>query len=161
MLIHVALVGKPVLDLRGRLFETLPQGGMLSVQLPADETRTFMGPELSLAAINGPALSILSGPVAAVAEAEASLRLRGIECARVHIRIAAHSAMVDPILGEFERFCRTIEEEPRCPVRGRQRIYWFSLHCITYLAGMIPAAFAQDSWPTRNAGANLAQSMQI
>src|SRR5262249_32351863 len=35
--------------LRGRLFERLAAGGMLSVQLPSDEIARYMGPELSFA----------------------------------------------------------------------------------------------------------------
>ena len=80
--------------LRGRLFETLPQGGMLSVPLPAAEARELMGPELSIAAINAPALCVLAGPRAAIARAEDALRARDVECTRVHINVAAHSAMV-------------------------------------------------------------------
>jgi len=102
--------------LRGRLFETLPDGGMLSVSLTPEAAREFMGPELACAAINAPSSCVLSGPVAAIATAEARIRARDIECTRVHINVAAHSAMVDPILAEFERFCRTIRfQHPRVP----------------------------------------------
>ncbi len=102
--------------LRGRLFESLGEGGMLSVSLAAGEAHEFMGPELSIAAINAPALCVLSGPLAALTETETALRARDIECSRVRINVAAHSAMVEPILGEFERFCRTIAfKPPRIP----------------------------------------------
>lgn len=99
-------------SLRGRLFETLREGGMLSVQLPAEEASAIAGPGLSVAAVNAPSLCVLSGPVAAVAEAEGMLREKGVECARVRIRVAAHSSMLDPILPEFERFCRTVSFHP-------------------------------------------------
>jgi acyl transferase domain-containing protein/thioesterase domain-containing protein/acyl carrier protein len=99
-------------SLRGRLFDTLPEGGMLSVQLPAEEARAIAGPDVSLAAVNGPSLCVLSGPTAAIAAAESALRARGVECTRVHIRVAAHSSMIDRILPEFERFCRTVSFRP-------------------------------------------------
>ena len=98
--------------LRGRLFERLAPGSMLSVQLSPDEAARYMSPELSFAAINGPGLCVLSGPTAAVARAEKALRADDMDCVRVHINVAAHSAMVEPILGEFERFCRTIPFRP-------------------------------------------------
>jgi acyl transferase domain-containing protein/thioesterase domain-containing protein len=102
--------------LRGRLFETLPEGGMLSVALPEDQAREFLGAELSLAAVNAPSLCVLSGPVAGVARAEKALREREAEWTRVRIHVAAHCAMLDPILAEFERFCRTIRfQRPQLP----------------------------------------------
>ena len=102
--------------LRGQLFETLGEGGMLSVHLAADDARAFMSPELSCAAINAPELCVLSGPVSAIATAEESLRTAGVDCTRIHINVAAHSAMVEPILAEFERFCRTIRfQAPEIP----------------------------------------------
>jgi acyl transferase domain-containing protein len=99
-------------SVRGRLFETLPEGGMLSVQLPAEEALAIAGQGLSLAAVNAPSLCVLSGPTATIAIAERTLRERGVECTRVHIRVAAHSQMVDPILPEFDRFCRTVSFRP-------------------------------------------------
>jgi acyl transferase domain-containing protein/thioesterase domain-containing protein len=102
--------------LRGRLFETIPPGGMLSVALPAAQAQQFAGPELSIAAINASTMCVLSGPVAAIAAAEQALRAVDVECSTVRISVAAHSAMVEPILMEFERFCRTIAfKRPQVP----------------------------------------------
>jgi acyl transferase domain-containing protein/thioesterase domain-containing protein len=107
--------GLALVALRGRLFETLPEGGMLSVPLPESEARKFMGSDLSFAAINGPSLSVISGPVASIAAAEAAMGEKEIECTRIHINVAAHSQMLEPILAEFELFCRTIRF--RAPAR--------------------------------------------
>uniref|UniRef100_UPI0035598FB3 type I polyketide synthase n=1 Tax=Piscinibacter sp. TaxID=1903157 RepID=UPI0035598FB3 len=90
-----------LVELRGRLFETLPEGGMLSVPLPEAQLRALMGPELSIAAINGPELSVASGPVKAIDALEKLLATTEIEAARVRISVAAHSAMLEPILKEF------------------------------------------------------------
>ena len=98
--------------LRGQLFETLPDGGMLSVALTEEAARPLLGAELSFAAINAPSLCVLSGPVAAIARAQEELSRRDVECTRIHIRVAAHSAMLEPILDEFGRFCRTIRFQP-------------------------------------------------
>lgn len=102
--------------LRGRLFETLPRGAMLSIALPEEQVRPLLGSELSLAAVNGPSLCVASGPVDAIARLESKLAADEIEHARVHIDVAAHSSMLEPILAEFERFCRPIAfQKPKIP----------------------------------------------
>lgn len=98
--------------LRGRLFETLPEGAMLSVPLPESELQALMGPELSIAAVNGPQLSVASGPVAAIEALQQQLAAREIEAARVHIAVAAHSSMLEPLLQEFGAFFQRISMQP-------------------------------------------------
>ncbi len=98
--------------LRGRLFESLPEGSMLSVPLPEAELLALMGPALSIAALNGPQLSVASGPVTAIDALQQQLALREIEAARVHIAVAAHSSMLDPILQEFGAFFQRISMKP-------------------------------------------------
>jgi acyl transferase domain-containing protein len=99
---------------RGRLFETLPPGAMLSVPLPESELVPLLGGELSLAAVNAPGLSLASGPVEAIERLERSLLAREVEGQRLHISVAAHSAMLEPILAEFGAFFRTIDlREPQ------------------------------------------------
>ena len=102
--------------LRGMLFEKLPRGAMLSIALPEEQVRSLLGSELSLAAVNGPSLCVASGPVDAIARLEFKLAADEIEHARVHIDVAAHSSMLEPILSEFERFCRPIAfQKPKIP----------------------------------------------
>jgi acyl transferase domain-containing protein/thioesterase domain-containing protein/acyl carrier protein len=102
--------------LRGVLFEKLPRGAMLSIALPEEQVRSLLGSELSLAAVNGPSLCVASGPVEAIARLESKLAADEIEHARVHIDVAAHSSMLEPILSEFERFCRPIAfQRPKIP----------------------------------------------
>ncbi|HET9960304.1 MAG TPA: SDR family NAD(P)-dependent oxidoreductase [Polyangiaceae bacterium] len=100
--------GMGLVTRRGRLFETLPEGTMLSVQLPEQELRRHLSPELSIAAENAPELSVASGPVAAIQRLEQILNERGVETQRIHISVAAHSSMLEPILREFESYCRSI-----------------------------------------------------
>ncbi|MGD0680205.1 MAG: type I polyketide synthase, partial [Polyangiaceae bacterium] len=102
--------------LRGRLFETLPEGSMLSIALAEEEARTFLTEGVCLGAVNGPSLCVASGPALSVGRMEAALRARRVACTRVPFRVAAHSAMVEPILTEFTDFCRTIAfHPPRTP----------------------------------------------
>ncbi len=93
---------------RSRLFEQLPAGSMLTVALPAEEIRPILSSELSLAAINAPALCVVSGTAQAIEALQQTLADRNIETRRVHIAVAGHSALVDPILDEFTAFTRTL-----------------------------------------------------
>ncbi|SMX32894.1 type I polyketide synthase [Maliponia aquimaris] len=98
-----------LVHLRGRLFDTVPAGGMLSVALPAEELRPLLGDALDLGAVNAPGLSVASGPQAALDALEAVLAARGVDCRRIGIDIAAHSRMLEPILEQFGGYLRSIE----------------------------------------------------
>ncbi len=88
---------------RGQLFETLPEGAMLSVQLSEAEIRPFLPQNLDLATINAPSLCSISGSIQAIDEMEKVLADKGIEYRRIKIDVAAHSQMLDPILAEFRQ----------------------------------------------------------
>lgn len=105
-----------LVTVRGRLFERLAEGGMLSVPLAADELRGMLPSELSIAAVNAPELCVASGPVKAIEAFERTLAAREIDCRRIHINVAAHSAMLEPILQEFGAFVRGISlSAPKMP----------------------------------------------
>ncbi|MFO7679635.1 MAG: SDR family NAD(P)-dependent oxidoreductase, partial [Chloroflexota bacterium] len=97
-----------IVTLRGKLFETLPEGGMISVPLPEAEVTPLLVEDLTIAVINSPELCVVSGRVAAIEKMEAALAAKDIESRRVKIQVAAHSAMLDPILAEFERHLQQI-----------------------------------------------------
>jgi phthiocerol/phenolphthiocerol synthesis type-I polyketide synthase E len=94
--------------LRGRLFEHLPEGAMLSIPLTHEEIEPLLGDRLSLAAINGPAQCVVSGAVDALVELQTLLQARGIQTRGVQISVAAHSRMVNAILPEFTQFLQKI-----------------------------------------------------
>ena len=105
-----------VVTCRGRLFETLPEGAMLSVPLPEAEVAADLPPGLSFAAINGPGLCLVSGEVGLIAGLESRLAARGVEAKRLAIAVAAHSPMLEPILGPFEKYLRSLRlAEPTLP----------------------------------------------
>ncbi len=87
--------------LRGKLMQALPEGAMLSVALGEDELREMMGPQVSLAAVNGPSLSVVSGSHEAIAEFEARLSEKNVEFRRLVTSHAFHSQMMEPIVAEF------------------------------------------------------------
>ena len=93
---------------RARLFSTLPPGAMLSVELPEAELLPLLGDTLSIAAVNAPSLCVASGPVDSIDALEQELRARDVSTSRIHIAVAAHSAMLDPILDEFRAACARV-----------------------------------------------------
>ncbi len=112
---------------RGRLFEKLPQGSMLSVALPAELVQPMLGSELSIAAINAPELCVVSGPALAIEGLAQSLATRGVETQRLHINVAAHSAMLTPILAEFADFVRSISlKAPTSPFISNETGRWIT-----------------------------------
>lgn len=106
-----------LVHLRGSLFDTVPEGGMLSVALSAEALRPYLGDALDLAGINAPALSVATGAQADLDKLEAKLRAEEIDCQRIPINIAAHSRMLEPILGAFGDYLRSIPlHAPRVPI---------------------------------------------
>ncbi len=106
-----------VVLLRGQLFESVPAGAMLSVDLSeAELTQTMTGLPLDLAAVNAPDLCIASGTLDAIAQLEQRLKARGLEGRRLHINVAAHSRLLDAILPRFrERVARIRFSAPTLP----------------------------------------------
>jgi acyl transferase domain-containing protein/NADPH:quinone reductase-like Zn-dependent oxidoreductase/acyl carrier protein len=91
---------------RGRLFGSLPAGGrMVAVFTAAErvESLTDEFPSLSVAAYNG-ANTVLSGPAQDLDQAVARLTADGVRCDRLETSHAFHSALLDPILDEFESY---------------------------------------------------------
>ncbi|HET7695322.1 MAG TPA: SDR family oxidoreductase [Vicinamibacterales bacterium] len=86
---------------RGRLMQDMPAGSMTAVPLPADTLRFESGSALSIAAINGPALVVVSGPTDQIERFEAGQREAGVACRRLHTSHAFHSASMDPVLDAF------------------------------------------------------------
>ncbi|MFE2544024.1 type I polyketide synthase, partial [Actinacidiphila glaucinigra] len=80
-------------------------GGMVSVALPADETRERIaawGEErISVAAVNGPSSVVVSGEVEALDELLASCEADGVRARRIAVDYASHSAQVDLLRDEL------------------------------------------------------------
>ena len=106
-----------LVHLRGRLFDTVPAGGMLGIPLPEAEVRQRIGDGLDMASVNAPDLCVVSGPDAALAALADRLAADGVETQRIAIDIAAHSRMLEPILARFGDFLRGLRlSPPRLPV---------------------------------------------
>jgi acyl transferase domain-containing protein/acyl carrier protein len=86
---------------RGQLMDSMPLGQMMVVPLPEAAVLPELDDQLSLAAVNGPSLSVVSGPAQAMERFEARLAKKGIQGRRLHTSHAFHSAMMDPIVWPF------------------------------------------------------------
>ncbi|MFK7939703.1 MAG: beta-ketoacyl synthase N-terminal-like domain-containing protein [Roseovarius sp.] len=107
--------------LRGRLFDTVPKGGMLSVSLPVTQLEDLVGDDLDIASVNAPELSAVSGPDDKLDALATKLKSQDIEFQRVAIDIAAHSRMLDPILGHFRTFLQGLTlNAPAIPVMSNR-----------------------------------------
>jgi acyl transferase domain-containing protein len=101
---------------RGRLMQQMPAGAMLAVPLAEAELLPLLGERIALAAINGPARCVASGPDDALAALERRLAEQGVECRRLHTSHAFHSAMMQPMLGPFtEQVKRVTLKAPSIP----------------------------------------------
>jgi len=79
-------------------------GGMATVFAPADEVATLARAHgVEVAAFNGPAQTVLSGPSAAIDGLCAAAVAAGLKHQRLAVGHAFHSAAMDPVLDEFER----------------------------------------------------------
>ncbi|ORW51286.1 polyketide synthase [Mycobacterium paraense] len=96
---------------RGRLFGSLPAGGrMVAVFAAAErvESLTDEFPSLSVAAYNG-ANTVLSGPAHDLEQAVAGLTADSVRCDWLDTSHAFHSALLDPILDDFEAYANRFE----------------------------------------------------
>ncbi|WP_437794270.1 SDR family NAD(P)-dependent oxidoreductase [Sorangium sp. So ce693] len=112
---------------RARLMQSLPRGAMLAVPLSEGAALESLPQALSLAAVNGPELCVVSGPEAAIARYEAQLGARGIKGRRLQTSHAFHSAATEPILDEFRRAMAGITlREPRIPLLSNVTGGWMT-----------------------------------
>jgi acyl transferase domain-containing protein len=84
-----------LVSVRARRVDALPAGAMLSVFLSPSEVLPLLGPGLSLAAENGPTLSVVAGSPAAVAGLQESLRQRRVSCLLLAAGHPFHSAELE------------------------------------------------------------------
>jgi phthiocerol/phenolphthiocerol synthesis type-I polyketide synthase E len=101
---------------RGRLVQSLPGGAMLGVPLSEERLRELLAGGLSIAAVNGLELCVVSGPEEAVARQEAALAAMGVPARRLRTSHAFHSAAMDPVLPELTELARRLRlRPPRIP----------------------------------------------
>ena len=101
---------------RAQLMNRTPEGSMLALGLGPDEVAPWLSDDIALAAANGPALSVLSGPKDTMAKLRGSLKESGIASIELQASHAFHSRLMDPILDEFRAYVHGVRfEAPSLP----------------------------------------------
>ncbi|MGW1564797.1 SDR family NAD(P)-dependent oxidoreductase, partial [Streptomyces sp. NPDC002144] len=106
---------------RGRLMQALPQNGAMVSVLAAEEqvAAQLAGREheVAIAAVNGPASTVISGDLLATMEVARQLDGQGVKTRRLRVSHAFHSPHMDPMLEEFAAVARGLSfRPPRIPV---------------------------------------------
>ncbi|WP_131792646.1 acyltransferase domain-containing protein, partial [Candidatus Protofrankia datiscae] len=96
--------------LRGRLMQSVPEGGaMVSLHATEDEVAAELAElaelagRVSVAAVNGPTSTVISGDEEVVADLAKRFRARGVKARRLRVSHAFHSPHLDSVLDEFRR----------------------------------------------------------
>ncbi|MFI2711344.1 amino acid adenylation domain-containing protein [Micromonospora sp. NPDC018662] len=101
---------------RGELVARTPAGAMLAVGRPEATVTGLLDEGLSLAAVNGPELCVVSGDPAAVGRLRERLTADGVDCRPLRVTRGYHSALLDPVLDEFAAHAaRVAYAEPERP----------------------------------------------
>lgn len=90
---------------RGRLLGELPPGGAM-ISVDASEERVAQaiaedGGQVAIASVNGPDQVVISGTAEATHRVAERLRDRGVEVSELWVPLAAHSALVEPMMAAF------------------------------------------------------------
>jgi thioesterase domain-containing protein/malonyl CoA-acyl carrier protein transacylase/acyl carrier protein len=119
--------------LRAQLIQTAAPGAMLSVDLAETALRTLMaGLDLDVAVVNAPDLCVASGPLRSICQLEERLAGQGVQGRRVHIDMAAHSHLLDGVLGTFrERVSRIRLQAPTIPFMSNLAGTWADAQALT------------------------------
>ncbi|TDV49792.1 type I polyketide synthase [Actinophytocola oryzae] len=94
---------------RARLIEQCGPGAMLAVELGEDAATAHTGPEVSLAAVNGPATCVLSGTVDGIGAVRERLASAEVPHRLLGAGFAFHSPMMDPVVDRFRELVAAVE----------------------------------------------------
>lgn len=112
---------------RGRLMQDQLPGAMIAVPLSEAALQPFLDQNISLAAINGPALCVLSGPFDAIEAVEKQLEAKEIVAHRLQTSHAFHSKMMEPMLKPFANaLCKIHVQPPQIPFLSNVTGRWIT-----------------------------------
>ncbi|TXS51744.1 acyltransferase domain-containing protein [Streptomyces sp. uw30] len=120
---------------RASLMAGLPEGGaMTAVRASEEQVRPYLTTGVAVAAVNGPASVVLSGPADAVADIAARLAADGHRTTPLRVSHAFHSPLMEPMLDEFRAAISTLRfHAPRIPL-------------VSNLTGTLVAPDTADYW---------------
>ncbi|WP_225409378.1 type I polyketide synthase [Stigmatella hybrida] len=99
--------GLKLVAARGRLMQQLPEAGEMVAVLAAEakvrEALAGYEQSVSVAAVNGPEETVVSGRAAQVEQVVSKLKEKGVECRKLKTTHAFHSPLMEPMLEAFEK----------------------------------------------------------
>ena len=112
--------GLKLISARGRLIQALPREGKMVVCLCAldlvEELKAPYGNDLSIAAVNGPSNTVVSGKSIAVDGICKLLEQNGISWVPLQTSHAFHSVLMEPMIQAFKEVAETVRyESPKIP----------------------------------------------
>lgn len=114
---------------RGRLMQGMARGAMLAVLASEQDLLSLLRafPDVTVAAANAPAVSVLSGPVASISALKQQLSMRGISATVQHTSHAFHSRLMDPMLDDFRKCVERVQlRPPRIPFIANPTGTWIT-----------------------------------
>ncbi|MBW4611876.1 MAG: SDR family NAD(P)-dependent oxidoreductase [Desmonostoc vinosum HA7617-LM4] len=97
---------------RAQMIQELPGGAMLAVTIAESDVYPLLNEKLSLSAINGSSVCVISGSINAIEELEQRLLEQGLVCRRVETSHAFHSQMMEAIAPSFYNLVATFNLQP-------------------------------------------------
>jgi amino acid adenylation domain-containing protein len=112
---------------RGRMMQEQPGGSMLTVRMPVAEVEVELPSALSIAAINGPSLSVVSGNDKDIEAFASKMEAKGIATKKLVTSHAFHSPMMDPIVEPFRELVSKVKlHPPIIPVVSTATATWLT-----------------------------------
>jgi len=112
---------------RGLLIERQAAGAMLAVPLSVSEAEAFTDDQVSIAAVNGPGVCILSGQQDAVERVAHRLDDAGHLSRRLPTAFGYHSPMMDPVIEPYREVLRTVQmHAPTIPLVSNVTGTWIT-----------------------------------
>lgn len=119
--------GLKLVTLRGKLMQDMPQGSMMAVRAPLDAVKPHLGEDIDIAALNSPAMCVLSGPTPAIEALQKTLEDAEIICRPLHTSHAFHSAMMEPAVPPFAKALKDIKlHPPQIPILSTVHATWLT-----------------------------------
>lgn len=127
--------GLTLVSIRSRLMQSMPQGAMLSVPLAEHKVLEQLAASsltLDIAAVNGPALTVVSGSMEKIDAFKAHLLTQNVNGTVLQTSHAFHSAMMEPILESFTAQTRHISfQAPQIPYVSNLTGTWVTASQVT------------------------------
>ncbi len=119
--------GLKLVTLRGKLMQDMPGGSMMAVRAPLADLQAHLSDDIDVAAINSPAMSVLSGPTPAIEALQQKLEAADFICRPLHTSHAFHSAMMEDAIPPFAEALASITlNAPQIPIMSTVHARWLT-----------------------------------